>query len=121
MLRKLAGFTIRRRRWVLAGSALFAAVAVLLGGTVVSALKSGGFTDPGSESIRAANLQDHLFHTSDPNIVLLVTARGGTVDDPAVAREGVALTRALSSQPGVSKAYSYWTLGSPQPLRSKRS
>ena len=119
MLRRLAGFTVRRRRWVLAGSAVFAVAAVAFGGSVVSSLKSGGFTDQGSESIRAATLQDRIFHTSDPNIVLLVTARQGTVDDPSVAREGAVLTRELAATPGVSKAYSYWTLGSPQPLRSE--
>jgi putative drug exporter of the RND superfamily len=121
MLQRLARFTVRRRRWVLAGSALFAVLAVVLGGSVVSALKSGGFSDPGSESIRAAQLQERIFHTSDPNIVLLVTARQGTVDDPTVKAQGVALTRQLTGEPGVSKAYSYWTLGSPQPLRSEDS
>ncbi len=121
MLRRLARFTVRRRRWVLAGSALFAVLAVVFGGSVVSALKSGGFTDRGSQSIRAEELQNRIFHTSDPNIVLLVTARQGTVDDDAVKAQGIELTRQLSGQPGVSTAYSYWTLGSPPPLRSEDS
>ena len=81
----------------------------------------GQVTDRGSESIRAAQLQNRIFHTSDPNIVLLVTARQGTVDDAAVNAEGRTLTRQLSAQTGVSTAYSYWTLGSPPPLRSEDS
>src|SRR5437660_3885204 len=121
MLARLARFTIRRRRLILAGSVLFAVAAAMFGGSVISSLRSGGFTDPGSESIRGAQLQSRIFGASDPNLVLLVTAKHGTVDAPAVATEGDTLTRRLSSRPGIAGAYSYWSLGSPPPLRSDDS
>src|SRR5437660_879363 len=84
MLARLARFTIRRRRLILAGSVLFAVAAAMFGGSVISSLRSGGFTDPGSESIRGAQLQSRIFGASDPNLVLLVTAKHGTVDGLAV-------------------------------------
>jgi hypothetical protein len=53
-----------------------------------------------------------------PNLVLLVTAKHGSVDDPAVTAEGAALTQELAGEPAVQQASSYWTLGSAAPLCS---
>jgi putative drug exporter of the RND superfamily len=81
-------------------------------------LSAGGFEDPAAESTRAARVVDQSFGAGDPNMVLLVTARRGGVDDPAVAADGRALTDELAAAAGVDQAVSYWTLGSPPPLRS---
>nr|MDQ3293414.1 MMPL family transporter [Actinomycetota bacterium] len=52
--------------------------------------------------------------------VLLLTAPApATVDDPAVAATGTALTAELVADPRVTQAVSYWSLGSPPPLRSE--
>jgi RND superfamily putative drug exporter len=51
-------------------------------------------------------------------VILVVTAPGGSVDDPAVVAEGMALTEALASEEGVTAASSYWTLGRPDALSS---
>jgi RND superfamily putative drug exporter len=118
MLSRLGRFTVRRRRWVLVGTLIGVLVAGALGGGVFNRLSGGGFGDPGAESTRAEEVLEEVFGTGDPNIVLLVTADEGTVDDPAVVAVGLALTEELSAEPGIEQAFSYWTLGSAPPLRS---
>src|SRR5437764_6185609 len=118
MLGRLAALVIRRRITFLAGVGVFVVVAGALGGNVAKHLTSGGFNDPGAASARAESDLQRVFHADQPNLVLLVTAKAGTVDAPAVAAEGAALTQRLASTPNISQAVSYWTLGSPPPLRS---
>src|SRR5918999_1463482 len=57
------------------------------------------------------------FGAGDANLVLVVTAQDGTVDDPAVASAGQALTARLAADHQIAYAASYWTVGGP-PLRS---
>jgi putative drug exporter of the RND superfamily len=103
---------------VLVGTAVFFVVAAGLGGGVASRLSSGGFEDPSSESSRAGDAIEREFGEQQPDLILLVTAKRGTVDDPEVAAAGSALTARLGSERGVARAISYWDLGSPPPLRS---
>src|SRR5205085_6461618 len=72
-------------------------------------------------SSRAAALLQSTFHTGNPNLVLLVRARHGTVDSPAVRADGLALTRRLAGERGVDAVVSYWTLRDAPPLRSTSS
>src|SRR5438309_2012498 len=118
MLSRLARFTVRRRRRILVGSLIALVLAGAFGGSVAKHLSSGGFTDPNAESTKAEQALERVYHSGNPNLLLLVTARNGSVDDRAVAAEGIALARQLASEPGVSNVASYWTLGSPPPLRS---
>lgn len=117
MLARLGWFAVKRRRLVLVLSAVGLVLAGVFGGSVASHLSSGGFFDPDSEASRAAEVLEQKFEAGSPNLVLLVTAEG-SVDDADVARRGVALTRELAAEPDVAQAFSYWTLGSPPPLRS---
>jgi putative drug exporter of the RND superfamily len=103
---------------VLVGTVVFFVVAVALGGGVASRLSSGGFEDPSSESTRAGDAIEREFGEQQPDLILLVTAKRGTVDDADVAAAGSALTARLGSERGVARAISYWDLGSPPPLRS---
>lgn len=66
---------------------------------------------------RDALARDH--GTGSPNVALLVTARTGTVDDPAAAAAGRALTAELAARDGVGDAWSYWTRGGTDTLRSE--
>jgi RND superfamily putative drug exporter len=119
MLERLGRFAVRRRRWILVGTAIGVVLAAAFGGSVVKKLSNGGFTDPNSESQRAEDILTDTFHAGNPNLVLLVTADPGTtVDDPAVAQAGAALTQELGDEPGIQLAVSYWSLGSPPPLKS---
>ncbi|MDP9070097.1 MAG: MMPL family transporter [Actinomycetota bacterium] len=119
MLSRLARCTVRRRRRVLVGAALVFALAGAIGGGVADHLSGGGFEDPGAESTEAKRVVDDVFGAGDPNLVLLVTAKSGTVDDAAVAEAGAALTEELLRAPGIDQAMSYWSLGSAPPLRGK--
>jgi len=118
MLGRLGRFTVRRRRWVLAATLVGFLAAGALGGGVFDRLSGGGFDDPAAGSSLAADQLEDAFGAGDANVVLLVTAKDGSVDDDAVAAEGVRLTEELAAERSVEQAFSYWTLGSAPPLRS---
>ena len=119
MLTRLAHFLVQKRKAVLVAAGLLLVISAVFGGSVSKKLNNGGFDDPSAPSTRAATILDHQFHTGDPNLVLVVKAKPGkNVDDPAVAAEGLELTRLASQQPNVNAAISYWSLGRVAPLRS---
>ena len=120
LLERLARFVIHRRRYVLIGALLTLLLAGVFGGNVASHLKSGGFEDPSAESTKASRLVEERFGQGDPNLVFLVTASSGNVDDAVVASAGRALTDRLAEEEGVALAVSYWTLGNAPPLKSKQ-
>ncbi|MDP1805123.1 MAG: MMPL family transporter, partial [Acidimicrobiales bacterium] len=66
----------------------------------------------------AKRVLEASFGSRNPNLVLLVTAKGGSVDSATAAGAGATLTRELGAEAGITQAVSYWTLGSPPPLRS---
>ena len=117
MLERLGRFLLRRRWAVLAATLVAVVVAGVVGGSAITRLKSGGFDDPAAESTRAAEVLRDQFGTGDPNLVLLVTAKGGDVDDPAVAAAGEAITRRLAAEPDLAQVLSYWAADAPA-LRS---
>jgi RND superfamily putative drug exporter len=118
MLSRLAPTLVRRRRLVLLVSVIALAIAGAYGGGVAKNLVGGGFDDAGAESSKAKATLEREFGQGEPNLVLLATADGGDVDAPAAAAAGQALTSELASSPGVAQAVSYWSLGSPPPLKS---
>ena len=121
MLTRLGAMVIRRRRIVLVGAAVIFVASGAYGGPVAEHLSAGGFDDPGSESFRADEALLDTFGSSTPNLILLVTAPGGNVDDPAAVAAGTALTDELAAEPDVVNVGSYWTLGNAPPLRSDGS
>jgi RND superfamily putative drug exporter len=112
---------MRRRRWVLVGSLLVFLVSGAIGGSVAKHLSVGGFEDPNAESTIADHLLRDKFDGGQPNLVLLIKAKGGSVDAPDVTTAGRDLTAKLAAEPSISTAVSYWSLGSPPPLRSRDS
>ncbi len=118
MLVRLGQFTVHRRRGILVAAVLFVVASFAIAGGVTDRLTSGGFYDPNSESERAASILQHEFAAQEPNVVLLVTAKHGTVDARAIAAAGRALTRELAAEQGVGQIASYWSLGNAPPLRS---
>jgi len=119
MFTRIGQFTVRRRRLVLALTGVVVVLAGVLGGAVFDRLATGGFEDPDSESARAADLLDEEFGAGAPNVVLLVTADDGDVDADDVAAVGLELTEELAAYPNADDVVSYWSLGSPPPLRSE--
>jgi RND superfamily putative drug exporter len=118
MLERLGGAVFRQRWAVLVVTGVLLVAAGLFGSGVFGAVKSGGFTDPAAQSSKADRLLAERFGAGDANLVLIVTAGGGQVDDPAVAAAGQALTARLAADPQIAYAASYWTLGGAPPLRS---
>src|SRR6266581_4297112 len=117
MLERLARSLLRRRVLVLVVAVAVVGLAGVLGAGVVSKLRSGGFEDPAASSTKAEGALRDTFHTGEPNLVLLVTADHGTVDQADLANGGLELTRRLSAERDVSEVQSYWTTRA-APLRS---
>ncbi|MER6945621.1 MMPL family transporter [Nonomuraea sp. NPDC000554] len=118
-LRRLGRVLVRRRRWVLTLALLALVVAGALAAGAVPRLSLARFEAPGSESDRAQAELAARFHTGSPDMIFLVTAKAGTVDDPRVAAAGAELTARVARQEGVAEAASYWTRGRPATLRSE--
>jgi putative drug exporter of the RND superfamily len=117
MLTRLGWFTVRRRRLVLSFTALFLLVAAVLGTGAFGVLQTEGFDDPGSESSLAEELLDERFEGGEPNIVIVATADGASIDDPVVAAAGVDLTGRVAAIDGMEQVVSYWSLGGAGTLR----
>ncbi|WP_369200947.1 MMPL family transporter [Streptomyces sp. PU-14G] len=111
MLDRTADFTHRRARTVLLLALLAVVALAAVGFGTFGKLKGGGFDDPASPSSRAAALIEEKFG-GENNLVLLVSAKDGDLDAPAVEQAGEKLTRGLRAEPGVSQVTSYWAPGS---------
>ncbi|MGN9839553.1 MMPL family transporter [Nonomuraea sp. H19] len=118
-LRRLGHLLVRRRRLVLTLTLLVLIVAATLAAGAVPRLSLARFEAPGSESDRAQAELVERFGTGSPDMIFLVTARRGTVDDPAVEAAGRELTARVGRADGVAEAGSYWTRGKPATLRSQ--
>jgi RND superfamily putative drug exporter len=118
MFTRLGHLVVRRRRTVLVTTMLGLIVAIVLGSGVFAELTNGGFDDPDSESTRAIAALDDEFETGSADLVAIVTANGGDVDDPEIVAAATALTEEFAAIDGTDDVVSYWSLGSPPPLRS---
>jgi RND superfamily putative drug exporter len=114
----LARTVVAHRVAILVATGLFVVVAAVLAGNVSSRLSQGGFDDPSEQSVQAADALASRFHDGADNFVLLVHARHGTVDSPAVAAAGRSLTTLLGEQPHMANVMSYWNLDSVPVLRT---
>ena len=119
MFTALGTLAVRRRRLVLLATVVGLVVAAALGTGVFSRLQNGGFNDPSSESSRAVDLLEERFGTGAPNAVLVVEARSGNVDDPDVIAASLRLHELVADLEVTDDTASYWSLGSPPPLRSE--
>jgi RND superfamily putative drug exporter len=126
MFTSLGHLTVRRRRLVLALSAVFLVLAAALGAGVFGQLKGGGFDDPSAESTRVDALLADRFDSGTPNLVLLLTADADVAADtgapatdaPEVVAAADEVMAGLQADPEVAEAVSYWSLGRVAPLRS---
>lgn len=118
MFTTLGRLIVRRRRTILVASLVGLVVAIVLGVGVFARLATGGFTDPHAESTRAIERLEDEFDTGPADVVAIVTAESGDVDDPDVAAVGSELTRRFAAIEGFDNVVSYWSLGSAPPLRS---
>jgi RND superfamily putative drug exporter len=113
MFERLGGWVVRKRWAILVGGLIFFIVAGVVGGGVAERLSNGGFQDPNAEASVAQRTLDREFGVTSPNIVLMVTAAGGDVDDKSTIQQGEQLTEELASEPGMEQVASYWTTDIP--------
>lgn len=91
-----------RPRLLLLVVLVITACAALLGGGVADRLSSGGSQIPGAESTYTTRVLEQRRPASQPNLLLMVSARGAKdgVDDPQVAAEAPNLARRLGPRAG---------------------
>src|SRR4051812_10448861 len=116
-------FAVRHRRIILLITAIVVPLSAAVGANVADSLSVGGFVTSTSEYEVGRRVLTEQLHGGTPNFVVLVKvngaqARTSAVDADEVRAVGVQLTRDLGQQPGVIRAFSYWTVGQPAPLRS---
>jgi putative drug exporter of the RND superfamily len=100
--------------------ALVVTVMSLAGGfSVVNRLSSGGFDAAGTSSADVSEILEREYGVSDPDVVVLVTARDGVVESGGARDFGRALTASLRALgPEVDSVTSYWDDEHVRSLRS---
>jgi putative drug exporter of the RND superfamily len=109
MLQGIARLAIAAPRRIIALGVLVFIAAAVFGIPVADSLSPGGFQDPNSESARAISVLSDKFGQSGQQMLLLVTAPGGTNSEPA-RTVGTDLVEQLQRSPLVYNASSPWTV-----------
>jgi putative drug exporter of the RND superfamily len=112
MFERIGQFAASHAKAILAVTVLVLIGAGALGFTAFGKLQDGGFTDDAAESTQARALLNQQFGDR-ANLVFLISANSGTVDDTAVQRAGTDFTNRLSSDPDVKGVTSYFTTQAP--------
>src|SRR5271167_5099065 len=108
MLQRIARMAIAAPRRIVAVGVLVFIAAAIFGIPVAKSLSPGGFQDPNSESARAINVLADKFGQSGQQMLILVTAPGGTNSEQA--REvSTDLVGQLQRSPLVLNVSSAWT------------
>ncbi|MGN9907508.1 MMPL family transporter [Phytohabitans sp. LJ34] len=115
-LHRLGAFVARRRRLTLATGLVVTLVFAVFGAGALGAMVLSRWEAPGTESVQAQQLLRD-FDTGNANLILLVTARTGTVESAPVRAAGQALADDLRSRPLVGDVWSYWSEGDDPMLR----
>ena len=109
-LKSIALFAMSRKRLVLVAALLFLIVSGAVGADAIEKLSSGGFNDPGSESVYADRQLRDTFGIAVPTFVLVASA-DAPIDSPEVAAAGRELVDRLAHAQNVERVESYWTSG----------
>ena len=117
MFNRLGHFLVRRRKAVLAGFIIAVIAMGATGSLIFARLDSGGYSNPKSESAKAAKYLTDTFKVKDPAIVFAIDA-GRSVKDPTVAMELVRIESELRAEKEVEKTISYWSSGGSPALAS---
>ena len=118
MFEKLGHILFVRRKAVLAGFIVTSIAAGVIGSLVFARLEGGGYSDPNSDSSKAATYLTDTFKVKDPAIIFIIDA-GKSVADPAVAAEVAPIEADLRTRTGVASTLSYWSAGGAKQLVSE--
>jgi putative drug exporter of the RND superfamily len=116
-LHRLGAFVARRRRLTLVSGLIVTLVFAAVGAGALGALVLSRWEAPGTESVQAQQLLQRDFGTGNANLILLVTARTGTVESAPVRAAGQALADDLRGRHLVGDVWSYWSEGDDPMLR----
>jgi putative drug exporter of the RND superfamily len=107
-LQRIALVAVAAPKRLIVAAAFVMVVCGIFGLSVTKALSVGGFTDPASESVRAADILEHKFNQSYMQLMITVTAPGG-VHNPDATKAAADIMAVLKSSPDVMGVASLWT------------
>ena len=111
MFEALARLAFRRRWGLLFAGLIVLIVGVTYGVGVFGALRSGGLTDPASESSREAELVDQKFPDSRVSLILLLSSPAQTVTQPGFRGAARQILAAVKTDPATQEITSYFDTG----------
>ncbi|MFE6649021.1 MMPL family transporter [Nocardioides sp. NPDC057772] len=114
-LETLASLIHRRRRSVLVAAVVTTLALTALAAGAMSSFVLSRWEAAGTESVRAQTELLDRFDTGNANLILLVTAPRGTVDDPEIAQAAKAVEAELAGEKAVGDVWSYWSAPAPDP------
>jgi putative drug exporter of the RND superfamily len=112
MFNAIGRFAATRARGILIAGLILLIGAAAVGFTAFGKLKPDGFTDPAAESSQVQTVIDERFG-GDVDVVAMISARSGSVDDPAVRTPATDLAERIAADPAVADSVSYWQTSAP--------
>jgi trehalose monomycolate/heme transporter len=109
------GRAFYRARWIILVISLFVVAGMALYGSgLFNSLKSGGFTDPSSESTRADALLASKLSGASPDLIVLMSSDTLKATDAGFASAAQTLLATLQARPEVRSVNSYYSTQSAQ-------
>lgn len=98
----------KRSKFVLFSAAAILLVTLVTGIGVIPHLSGGGFDANGTESVVTTDELKRDFKVGESDVVFLLTAGSGSVDDPEATAAGSQVATALKNDSAVKSVVSYW-------------
>lgn len=121
MFESLGRFIVKWRK----GALILCVIGILAAGGVGSLafgkLDTGGYSDLGSESAKAATYLTEKFKVQEPVAILVIDSGNLEVTDPTIMNAAKALEDRVSKVSGVTKTISYWSTDGAPSLKSNDS
>jgi len=121
MFESLGRFIVRRRKGMLVLFVVGIIAAGAVGSLAFGKLDTGGYSDLGSESAKAATYLTEKFKVQEPVAILVLDSGNLDIADPEIASAAQELENRVSNVSGVSKTISFWSTGGAPSLKSNDS
>ena len=121
MFESLGRFIVRRRKGVLTLFLIGIIAAGGVGSLAFGKLDTGGYSDLGSESAKAATYLTEKFKVQEPVAILVIDSGELDIADPGITSAALEIENNVSKVNGVSKTISYWSSGGAPSLKSNDS
>ncbi len=109
MLGRLGGFLYRMRWSAVVVVLVIVVAAALYGSSVFGLLKSGGFTDPNSQSTQAQTLLNTKLGGASPDVIILMSSDTLHVTDPAFVNAATQVLSTVQERAEVTEVTSYFS------------